>query len=136
MESRLSEQTLDEHVESLKKQYHLGQITRRELLNKLFVAGVAAPVAYGLIGQMSANAAGQAPGSHLVKWTKPIEETAQADWLGALKKEGITSLEQLVESALQQAKGQHGQPKAGIDIWVFEGRGWAFLWIGQGHPPD
>ena len=107
----LSTQALDERVASLKKQYDLGQITRRELLNKLFMAGVTAHVAYGVLGEMPAEAA-------VVKSLKPIKDVTEEEWLEALKKQGITSLEQVVKEALKEAKAHPGRPKPGEDWWI------------------
>lgn len=118
MDSLLPKQLSDHEVAVLKEQYDLGQITRRELLNRLFAAGVAASVISAVLGSESAQAAAPEAVPHLVKSTKTIGETTREDWLEALKKEGITSIEQLVDDALKQAKANPGHPKPGADWWI------------------
>ena len=107
----------DERVAELKKQYDLGQINRRELLNKLLLAGATASVAASLLGETPAEAASQ-DDKKLTKSTKEIKETTEDDWHEALKKEGITDLKQLVSEALKHAKAHPGNPKPGADWWI------------------
>jgi hypothetical protein len=54
----------------------------------------------------------------LVTSDKPIQNVTAQEWLDLLKKEGITSLEQVVRDALAEAKDHAGPSKPGGDFWI------------------
>jgi hypothetical protein len=75
---------------------------------------------------MAPEGAGQGPKRPLVQSLKRIEEVTEAEWVQIFEREGITSVDDLVKSALAHAKAHPGQPKPGEDWWaLYHNQKWA-----------